>query len=125
MKYDHPFNVTTYILGLSLLVLGALYAGAPDWDIPISVIMSVFCYMFSTKTVVALLERDWPRLPLMAFLTWWTVDGCYYLYWSHVNPAVLELSRQVNWPASLALYGSAGIVWMIPTIVGGSRKTDP
>lgn len=125
MKYLHPFNLTTYVLGLALLIVGALYSGSPDWDIPISIIMSVFCYAFSTKTILAIVDRQWEQLPLMGFLTWWTVDGCYYFYWSHVNPSVLELSRQVNWPASLALYGSAGIVWLIPTICADNQQKAP
>lgn len=123
MKYTHPFNVTSYVLGTLLLIVGSFYSSAPDWDVSISLIMSVFCYMFATPTILAILNRDWTKLLVMGLATWWTVDGCYYLYWSYVDPSVLILSRDVNWPASLALYGSAGVVWLIPTLIEGTSRT--
>jgi hypothetical protein len=48
----------------------------------------------------------------MLFFTWFTVDGCYAIYWHFKNPVVLELMRSVNFPASLSLYGMCGIVWL-------------
>jgi hypothetical protein len=52
----------------------------------------------------------------MLLLTWWTVDGCYALYWSFRNPVALEMMREANWPASLALYWACGLVWSMPSI---------
>ena len=125
MKYTHPFNVITLMLGVMCLILGAIYAGAPDWDIPISIIMALFCYLFATPTVEVILDRKWHLVPIVALLTWWTVDGCYVIYWIYTNPDVLVESRQANWPASLSLYLAAGVVWLIPSIIGSSRKKDP
>ena len=48
----------------------------------------------------------------MLFATWFTVDGCYAIYWTFKDPAALEMMRDVNFPASLSLYGMCGIVWL-------------
>ncbi len=49
--------------------------------------------------------------PLMLFYTWFTVDGCYWIYWHFKNPVALELMRDANFPASLSLYVMCGLVW--------------
>jgi hypothetical protein len=51
-------------------------------------------------------------VPLALLATWITVDGCYALYWHFRNPAVLALMRAYNAPASLALYGLCGVLWL-------------
>ena len=48
----------------------------------------------------------------MLFVTWFTVDGCYAIYWHYKSPAALELMRAANFPASLSLYGMCGIIWI-------------
>ena len=58
-----------------------------------------------------LVERNWSKFPLMLFYTWFTVDGCYWIYWYYVDRIALELMRDVNFPASLSLYGMCGLVW--------------
>ena len=55
---------------------------------------------------------DMAPLALMLLATWFSVDGCYAIYWYWKNPSVLVLMRDVNWPASLALYGMCGILWL-------------
>lgn len=49
--------------------------------------------------------------PQMLFYTWFTVDGCYWIYWHFQNPEALAMMREANFPASLALYGACGLVW--------------
>lgn len=48
----------------------------------------------------------------MLFATWFSVDGCYALYWYFREPSVLALMRDVNFPASLSLYGMCGVIWL-------------
>lgn len=48
----------------------------------------------------------------MLFATWFTVDGCYAIYWHFKDPVALEMMREVNFPASLSLYGICGILWL-------------
>jgi hypothetical protein len=48
----------------------------------------------------------------MLFATWFTVDGCYWIYWHFTNPVALEQMREANFPASLSLYGMCGVLWL-------------
>ena len=48
----------------------------------------------------------------MLFATWFSVDGCYAIYWSFKNPAALAFMREANFPASLSLYGMCGVLWL-------------
>lgn len=85
---------------------------APDWDIPISFIMAICTYLTAPWSLRVLLERRWRYWPAMLFATWFSVDGCYALYWYFKDPDVLSLMRDVNFPASLGLYGICGILWL-------------
>lgn len=111
MEYMRPWKLLALLVGVVLLVVGSFYYQAPDWDIPISLIMAFFAYLTASWSMRVVLERQWQRLPLMLFFTWFTVDGCYWLYWSFKDPVALELMREVNFPASLSLYGMCGLVW--------------
>lgn len=106
-----PWKLATYAIGLALLVIGAVYEVAPDWDVPISIIMSLFAYLTAGWSMHVLVERQWKYYPLMFLATWWTVDGCYSLYWYLKDPAVLDFMRVANAPASLCLYWACGFVW--------------
>lgn len=112
IEYCRPWKLFTLAIGIALLILGSFYQPAPDWDIPISFIMAFFSYLTAGWSMRTLLERRWRQWPLMLFFTWFTVDGCYAIYWYFKDPAVLALMRDVNFPASLSLYGMCGIVWL-------------
>jgi hypothetical protein len=58
------------------------------------------------------LERNGRALPLALLCTWLSVDGIYALYWCINDPAALEAMRSANAPASLALYGICGVIWL-------------
>ena len=85
---------------------------APDWDIPVSIIMALVAYVTAPWCMRVLIERRWRQWPAMLFLTWFGVDGCYAAYWSVVNPVALELMREANAPASLSLFWAVGLFWM-------------
>lgn len=106
-----PWKLFTLAVGLGLLVAGSFYVKAPDWDIPISFIMGILAYLTAPWSLRIILERRWRRLPMMLLLTWFTVDGCYWLYWHFRDPVALRLMRAANAPASLALYGMCGLIW--------------
>jgi len=74
--------------------------------------MALFAYLFAPWSLRVIVERRWRSLPLALFVTWFTVDGCYWLYWRWKNPVALELMRDANFLASLALYGICGLLWM-------------
>lgn len=111
-EYFRPWKVISLAAGLALLIAGAFYYKAPDWDVPISLIMGFLAYLTAPWSMRVMLERRWNRWLAMAFFTWFTVDGCYWLYWRTVDPVALELMRDANWPASLSLYGMCGIIWL-------------
>ncbi len=113
MLYRSRWNLATLAIGIVLLIVGSFYYQAPDWDISISLIMAGFSYLSAAWSLQVIVFRVWKHWPLMLLATWWTVDGCYALYWSFQNPAALELMRDVNWPASLALYWACGLVWSV------------
>lgn len=110
-EYLRPWKLCALLIGITLLIIGSFYYQAPDWDIPISFIMAIFSYLTAPWSLRVIVERRWKLFPLMLFYTWFTVDGCYWLYWHFRNLRTLELMREVNFPASLSLYGMCGLVW--------------
>lgn len=119
IEYRRPWKLSTLGIGLVLLIVGSFYYRAPDWDIPISFIMATFAYLTASWSLHVIVERQWRQFPLMLFWTWFTVDGCYWIYWHFKDPAALALMRDVNFPASLSLYWMCGLVWYYP----GSLKS--
>lgn len=106
-----PWKLTTLAIGIALLIAGSFYYEAPDWDIPISFIMALFTYLTAPWSLRVLVEQRWRQWPTMLFATWFTVDGCYAIYWHFKNPVALELMRDANFFASLSLYGMCGLLW--------------
>jgi hypothetical protein len=73
--------------------------------------MALMAYLTASWSMHVMVERRWRQWPLMLFWTWFTVHGCYWLYWHFKNPVALELMREANAPASLSLYWMCGLVW--------------
>lgn len=111
-EYLRPWKLATFALGLALLIAGSYHYRAPDWDVPISLIMGALAYLSAPWSMRVLLERRWKRWPAMLALTWFTVDGSYWLYWRQQDPVALAMMRDVNFPASLTLYGMCGLLWL-------------
>lgn len=111
-EYLRPWKLASLAAGIALLILGARLTPAMDWDIPISLVMAGCTYLTAPCSLRTLLERNWRNTPLALFSTWCSVDGCYALYWHFKNPTALELMRSANAPASLALYGICGTIWL-------------
>lgn len=112
IEYVRPWKLITFGIGVLLTIVGACYDLAPDWDIPVSIIMDTFAYLAAPWSLRVILERKWRLFPIMLFVTWFTVDGCYAIYWHFRNPDVLEAMREANFGVSLALYGICGVIWL-------------
>ena len=110
-EYLRPWKLATLALGMALLIVGSYFTPAPDWDVPISLIMALLAYLTAPWSLRVIVERRWRWWPLMLFATWFTVDGCYWIYWHFKNPVALDMMREVNFPASLSLYAMCGLVW--------------
>lgn len=111
-EYLRPWKLASLAAGITLLILGSYYYEAPDWDIPISFIMAILAYLTASWSLRVILERKWRLWPAMLLATWFTVDGCYAIYWHFKDPVALEMMRTANFPASLSLYGMCGLVWL-------------
>lgn len=104
------WKLFTLACGIGLLIWGRYYYQAPDWDIGISLVMAGFAYLFAGWSMDVIMRRDWRKVPAMLLATWWTVDGCYWIYWSIVDPSALVM-RPANFWASLSLFWMCGLVW--------------
>ena len=111
-EYLRPWKLATLFMGAALLVIGSYWVKAPDWDVPISLMMAVLAYLTAPWAVRVLLERRWTLLPLALFATWFSVDGCYWIYWHFKNPIALQMMRDANAFASLPLYALCGFGWL-------------
>ena len=111
-EWLRPWKLTTLAIGIAILIAGSFYYQAPDWDVPISFIMATLTYLTAPWSLRVILERRWKLFPLMLFATWFSVDGCYWIYWHFKNPDALNAMRSANFPASLSLYGLCGVLWL-------------
>lgn len=111
LEYRRPWKLATFALGLGLLLVGADLYHAPDWDYPISFLMATLTYLTAPWSLGVLRERRWQWIPLALFWYYFTVDGCYWLYWHHFNPDALDM-REANFYASSCLYGLCGFIWL-------------
>lgn len=110
-EYFRPWKLTTLAIGLGLLLVGADYYYAPDWDYTISFIMAILAYLTAPWAVRVFMIRNWAMIPLALFCYYFTVDGCYWLYWHIVDPNALEM-REANFYASTCLYWLCGFIWL-------------
>ncbi len=111
-EYFRPWKLVTLIIGIGLLIAGSYYYPAPDWDIPVSLMMATLTYIAAPFSIRALYEGKWRLWPLAVFATWFAVDGCYAIYWHFKDPDALEMMRAANFPASLSLYLLCGMIWL-------------
>lgn len=111
-EFTRPWKLVTLLIGISFLIIGSFYFDAPDWDIPISLIMAISTYFFAPFSLRAFFNKNYHLFPIALFLTWFSVDGCYAIYWYFKNPQALELMRAGNFFASLSLYFICGLIWL-------------
>ncbi|HPZ14795.1 MAG TPA: hypothetical protein PLK04_11265 [Bacillota bacterium] len=110
-EYARPWKLFSLFCGIAFLVIGALFSGLPDWDIPVSFLMAGFTYFTAPCSLRVIFDRRWKQLPHALFWTWFSVDGSYTVYWATVDPEAL-IMRPANAGASLALYGMCALVWL-------------
>ena len=91
------------------MIAGVLYNLAPDWDVPINLIMPLLTYLTAPWSMRVILQRRWRQFPLMLLYTWFSVDGS---YWHFKAPAVLRMMRYDNFVTSLPLYCLCGMIWL-------------
>ena len=109
--YLWPWKLVSLAIGLALLLVGADFYAAPDWDYSVSFIMATLTYLSAPWAVRVLMTRQWKWLLAALFCYWFTVDGCYWLYWHSVKPGALVM-REANFYASSCLYWLCGFIWL-------------
>lgn len=112
MELLRPWKLASLLTGIALLIYGAHYYDAPDWDVRFSIIQALETYLVAAWSLRVVLDRQWRWLPLAVFAAWFTVDGSYWIYWSIVDPEALAFMRWANFFASLSLYGMCGVLWL-------------
>jgi len=63
-EYLRPWKLTTLAIGLGLLLVGANYYHAPDWDYKISFIMAILTYLTAPWAVRVVMARNWKMMLL-------------------------------------------------------------
>jgi len=101
----------TFAGGLGFLLIGADYCSAPDWDYTISFVMATLTYLTAPWSAQVFKDRRWHWIPLALFWYYFTVDGCYWLYWQSIKPEALDM-REANFYASSCLYWLCGFIWL-------------
>lgn len=66
-EYLRPWKLTTFAAGLGLLLVGADYYAAPDWDYPASFIMAALTYLTAPWSVQVFRIRRRRMVPLALF----------------------------------------------------------
>lgn len=110
-SYLQPWKVATFAVGLGLLIAGSFVYVAPDWDIGISILMATLTYLTAPWSARMVVSRRWSQLPLALIFYYLTVDGCYWAYWTLMNPEALYM-REANFYASTCLYWLCGFIWL-------------
>ena len=67
--YARPWKISTLLVGIALLIAVAFYYDAPDWDVPISLIMAFLAYLTAPWSMHVLVERRWKHWPAMLLAT--------------------------------------------------------
>lgn len=102
---------TTFVIGLAWLIYGAVYFEYPDWDILISLLMSLSTYLTADRLIMAIKQKSYPAVALWSVGAWWSIDGVYWVYWSLVDKTAML--REGQWGMSLCLYLLCGMVWTV------------
>jgi hypothetical protein len=112
-----PWKVVTFALGTAFFVWGAGYFDAPTWDVGVSWLMSVLCYLLGPFAVdlgiQAARERgelwQW-RLLLAAALVYFIASGSYEIY-NTVRMGQHPITYWYNLAFSVPVTLIAGFVW--------------
>lgn len=112
-----PWKVVTFALGTAFFVWGAGYFDAPTWDVGVSYLMSVLCYLLAPFAVDLAINavRDrgpgWPwKLLLSAAVVYFVASGSYEIY-NTIRMGQHPITYWYNLAFSVPVTIIAGVIW--------------
>lgn len=112
-----PWKVVTFAIGTGFFVWGAGYFDAPTWDVGVSWLMSVLCYLLAPWAVdsgihaVRARPPRWPwRLLLSAATVYFVASGSYEIY-NTLRMGEHPVTYWFNLAFSIPVTIIAGLVW--------------
>jgi hypothetical protein len=103
-------KITSLFIGVAWLIWGALYENIIDWDIGISLIMTFFTWASAEWFIRVFRTLNWKMMIPALLVAWWSVDGCYIVYWAFKNPDALVMREASIYP-SMLFYLLCGVIW--------------
>lgn len=104
-----PWKLVSLAVGVALMLVGSIHYQISDWDLGISVIMPLLTYLTSPWVVRVIAGLHFRYLLLALFWSWFTIDGVYWFYHTHVGN---ELLRWENLLTSTPIYLGMGCFWL-------------
>ncbi len=127
-----PWKLVTFALGTAFFVWGARFWAVPTWDVGVSLIMSVLCYLLAPWAVSAgwraLRDRrpGWARdLTLALAVIYVVASGSYELY-NTIRMGQHPVTYWLNLAFSVPVTIAAGLLWSydgsLLELLGGRRS---
>ncbi|MCA9583003.1 MAG: hypothetical protein KC416_14485 [Myxococcales bacterium] len=113
----YPWKLTSFALGTGFFVWGAYFWDVPTWDVGVSILMSVACFLVAPWAVSgfrqALLRREgkwvwWSCLYLLAIYV--VASGTYEVY-NTIRMGAHPVTYWWNLAFSMPVTVVAGLVW--------------
>jgi uncharacterized membrane protein len=112
-----PWKLVTFVMGAAFFVGGAYYWAVPTWDVGVSILMSVLCFLFAPWAVDvglrACLSRKsgWIRdLIMAAGVVYMVASGSYEAY-NTIRMGCHPVTYWLNLAFSIPVTIAAGLVW--------------
>jgi hypothetical protein len=114
-----PWKVVTFALGTGFFVWGAYFWAVPTWDVGVSILMSVLCFLLAPWAVDlgwrALRERrpGWSRdLGLAMAAVYLVASGSYEIY-NTIRMGQHPVTYWQNLAFSIPVTIAAGLLWRL------------
>jgi len=116
-ELGRPWKLVTFGLGTGFFVWGAYFWAVPTWDVGVSILMSVLCYLLAPWAVGlgwrALRDRGpgWPRnLGVALVAVYFVASGSYEIY-NTLRMGQHPVTYWQNLAFSVPVTIAAGLLW--------------
>lgn len=112
-----PWKVATFALGTGFFVWGAYFWAVPTWDVGVSLIMSVLCFVLAPWAVSLGLGVMYGRSPakardlfVAAVVIYFVASGSYEIY-NTLRMGQHPITYWLNLAFSVPVTIAAGLIW--------------